>query len=103
MAGFFFEIGEYDAELLIWKEVERNVILDNLKAVLEILESGESFEKVEKKIMTLADERGKGNVLWPLRAALSGQKNSPGPLEIVGVLGVEESARRVTAAVEKLG
>jgi glutamyl-tRNA synthetase len=109
-ASFFFELPEYDKDLLIWKKADGGVILENLKAVMEVLEepspstlAGEgAFEGVEKAVVALADERGRGEVLWPLRVALSGQKASPGPFEIMGVLGVEESVERVRIAIEKL-
>ncbi|MBT6334865.1 MAG: glutamate--tRNA ligase, partial [Candidatus Magasanikbacteria bacterium] len=47
-------------------------------------------------------EFGTGDALWPLRIALSGQKNSPGPFDIMGVLGKEESFKRIDVAIEKL-
>lgn len=42
-----------------------------------------------------------GSILWPLRVALSGQQNSPGPFEIASVLDKEESLRRVDIAIKK--
>ncbi|MBI3630850.1 MAG: glutamate--tRNA ligase, partial [Candidatus Sungbacteria bacterium] len=43
-----------------------------------------------------------GALLWPLRAALSGKKASPGPFEIMKILGTDESIRRIQYAKEKL-
>ena len=41
-------------------------------------------------------------MLWPMRVALSGQKNSPGPFEIAWVLGKEKTLQRINQAQEKL-
>jgi len=41
-------------------------------------------------------------VLWPLRVALSGKEKSPGPFEILEVLGKEEALTRITKAIGKL-
>jgi hypothetical protein len=37
-----------------------------------------------------------------LRVALSGQQNSPDPIEIMSVLGRDESLRRIDAAIRML-
>ena len=43
-----------------------------------------------------------GNVLWPLRVALSGLSASPAPFELLWVLGKEESLRRIHKAITML-
>ena len=43
-----------------------------------------------------------GSVMWPMRMALSGQENSPGPFEIAEVLGKEETVKRLKSALIKL-
>jgi hypothetical protein len=40
--------------------------------------------------------------LWPLRVALSGKKNSAGPMEIAEVLGKEKTLFRIKKALELL-
>ena len=45
---------------------------------------------------------GRGEIYWPFRVALSGKKASPGGPEIAGVLGKEETLRRVGIALDKL-
>ena len=45
-----------------------------------------------------------GQVLWPLRIAISGKASTPGgAVEIAYLLGKDETIRRVKAAIEKLG
>jgi glutamyl-tRNA synthetase len=53
--------------------------------------------------MALTEGRNRGEVLWPLRVALSGQVASPGPFEIMETLGREESLKRIEIAIKKLG
>ena len=38
-------------------------------------------------------------MLWPMRVALTGQKNSPGPFEVAEVLGKEKSLERIKQAI----
>ena len=52
--------------------------------------------------MPLTDVWGRGELLWPLRVALSGKEASPGPFEIMEVLGKEESIKRIKHALEVL-
>ena len=99
IGGFFFELPGYEAELLIWKTAPPQKIKENLEMVLEILEAAPSKDEAEKKVMALAEERGRGEVLWPMRAALSGRKASPGPFEIISVIGLDESKKRLGKAI----
>jgi glutamyl-tRNA synthetase len=107
IARFFFQIKEYDPELLIWANTPITVILDNLSFLLNVIKGIPNQElwtkeNIQKYIMSVAETRGKGEILWPLRVALSGEKNSPSPIEILYVLGKEESLRRIEKAIEKI-
>jgi len=44
----------------------------------------------------------RGNLLWPLRVALTGKKNSAGPMDIAAVLGKEKTLKRIKEAINKL-
>lgn len=103
---FFFHLPEYRADLLIWQTTPRSEILDNLKAAESLLKnfSEKSFTKseFETPLMDLANQRGRGQVFWPLRVALSGQAASPGPLEMLEILGRNESLKRINRAIQKL-
>lgn len=107
-ADFFFELPDYDRELLFWqRETEnKNKVADNLKILNEeinkVFKVDFNRENLEKLIMPLTEVYGRGELLWPLRAALSGKKASPGPFEIMEVLGKEEVVRRINIAVKKL-
>ncbi|PIU99126.1 glutamate--tRNA ligase [Candidatus Wolfebacteria bacterium CG03_land_8_20_14_0_80_36_15] len=103
---FFFEIPDYKSELLSWKETEKEKVISNLKILVEEIEEIDEkdfvLEKIENKIMPLTEALGKGELLWPLRVALSGREGSPGPFEIMDVLGKEESLQRLKVAIKKL-
>ena len=103
---FFFELPDYPAGLLIWKTAPKEKILENLRTVREMLRSALENEfnrkNLERFIMPFADTAGRGEALWPLRAALSGKEKSPGPFEIMDVLGKEETLKRIDIALEKL-
>ncbi len=104
--SFFLKLSAYNYKNLIWKENGVQLTIDSLKLVREILESVEegdfNRDGVEKVLMPVADERGRGELLWPLRFALSGQKASPSPFEIMDVLGKHESLLRIDLALAKL-
>jgi len=97
---------QYDAELLVWKKSTREDAKQKLQAIHEFLNNiGEwewTRENLEEKGLAWIKENGwnNGDVLWPTRVALSGLKNSPGPFEIMGVLGKERSLARIIEAIK---
>jgi glutamyl/glutaminyl-tRNA synthetase len=52
--------------------------------------------------MPYAEKVGKGNVLWPIRYALSGRDQSPDPFRLAVILGKEETLSRIKYAIGKL-
>jgi glutamyl-tRNA synthetase len=105
----FAERLEYEAELLIWKKSDKEKTIQNLTKLRQFIEnlptdSWQNRGELESKVMEWIKENnlGNGNVLWPMRVALSGQTNSPGPFEIVDVLGKEETIKRINSAIIKL-
>ena len=105
-AGFFFELPDYDLALLAWKDAVAETTKGHLQAALTLLTAlpEEQFTKegLEASLMPLAEEKGRGDILWPLRVSLSGKKASPGPFEIMPALGKAETIRRVQNAIDKL-
>lgn len=106
--GFMFATTlVYDPELLIWKKGTKESTTEHLQKLVSFLQeyTGKWEEMpLQESVMSWIKENGWGNgdVLWPMRVALSGQKNSPGPFEIAAVLGKEKTLERITAAVENL-
>ncbi len=64
--------------------------------------TGFTKENLEKILMDLAKKTGVGDLLWPLRIALTGQKFSPGPFEIAEILGKKKCLERIDLACKKI-
>lgn len=98
----------YEPELLVWKKSTREDAKEKLAELMHLfstLPEGEWGEKaLETKVKEWIETSGYelGHVLWPMRVALSGQKNSPGPFEIATVLGKEKTLERITLAIQRL-
>ena len=101
------EFKDYPKQLLLWKNTPSEKTLEYLKWALDFIENrpNAKFEasELEKEIMPYANEHGRGEVLWPIRMALSGKEKSPGPFELMAVLGKKTSIERMQTAVKKLG
>jgi len=97
LAEFFYELPDYPPQLLIWKDGNKESSQQYLEMIHRL---GEGIS--EAKIQALAERFGKGDILWPFRVALSGKEGSPGPFEIMDILGVEKTLKRVKIAIDKL-
>ena len=95
----------YEEELLIWKDLSLDQVKNNLKEIYQVIDSinenAWQIESLEKKILSYLKDKGykNGDFLWPLRVALSGQKNSPSPFELLWALGKERSLKRIERAM----
>ncbi len=103
--SFVNPLPAYNKESLKWKQepdlVNTKTYLQTiLKTLSEI--SDFSKESVKSAIWPLAEQIGKGNILWPMRFALSGREKSPDPFIISEILGKEETLRRLKFAHELL-
>lgn len=103
---FIFALPQYDAKLLLWKKLSLDQVKNNLyllaKQLENISEQDFTSKEIEEKIVKhIKDNNFKvGDMLWPFRVALSGQKNSPGPFEIATVLGKKETLARIKFACQ---
>lgn len=97
--SYLWQAPDYDAGLLCWKDMTSEETRTALRAVqgLETL-TAETLDALAAE--SFAGQ--KGMVYWPLRVALSGHKNSAGPLDIATVIGPEETKRRIERALNKL-
>jgi len=103
--AFFFKLTDYPADLLYWKGKKEGTEgnLNRIKAALEkINEINFSVSVLEDEIKAIIPVGETGNYLWPLRVALSGEKASPGPYEIMAALGKDETLERIDSALRKL-
>lgn len=94
---------------LVWKTQPADEAVERLEAVLELVhvmpkEDWNSPATLEQKIKQMIQDRGWGNgeVLWPLRVALSGKKQSPPPFDLLYVFGEPRSVERIQNAIQTL-
>lgn len=104
---FYTQAPNYERELLLFKgKIEPAEALLHLNHTSELLSAlaPENFDndQVREVLWPYAEERGKGNVLWPLRAALSGKERSPDPFTLAEALGKDETRKRIEHAVTLL-
>ena len=104
---FFFEAIPYDKNLLKWKEMTDEEIKKSLRNSKEIISNidDKDFNKENITQILLAETanwKNKGELLWPLRVALSGQKNSPPPFDIIEIFGKKETLARIEMAISLL-
>lgn len=99
---------EYDPQMLVWKKSDKETAAKNLGLLQTELssysESDWMAEKLEEKIINFvkANNLTNGEVLWPMRVALTGQEKSPTPFEVAEILGKEKTLQRVSEAIELL-
>ena len=104
LVDIFFKEYDYEKDLLKWKEMDDNAIMSSLEKSYEIASSANDYSKagLEKVFLVEAEKmENRGNLLWPLRVALTGKKNSAGPMEIMEVLEKEETLKRIKKAIQK--
>ena len=106
MLSFFYEEPSVTHDLLVNKkqkvtQKELPHLLSNLfETLLTIPEEEWNEEHLKKKIFELAQEKGfsHGQLLWPLRACLTGLSFSPGAFEVAAILGKEKVLQRLERA-----
>lgn len=104
---YFFKAPAYDADALLWKkDPDRAKAHTHLTHVLGIVSAMDdsTFTKgaVKDQVWEYAEQEGRGDVLWPMRYALSGKDKSPDPFELCEILGKTETCARLEAAIDKL-
>ena len=109
MVSFLAELPDYDLELYTHKKMKTNpeVSLASLKLVKPVLENLPEWTEtaIHDAVMNAIQEAGlkNGAVLWPLRIAIAGVANTPGgAFEIAGLLGREETLRRLEEGLRRL-
>lgn len=101
---FFVDQPQYPPELLVWKkstpaDAQRWLVAIQSALVVHDDWSQTALEKYVRQ--WIADQKaGNGDVLWPLRVALTGREKSPSPFEVAAVLGKDRSRARIAAAIK---
>ena len=105
---YFFKEPACEPSMMVWKALKDTpdgleVTKGYLTKVIEILEpmteESWNYDGIKNALMPYAEEVGKGNVLWPLRVALSGREKSPDPFELASILGKETVLKRINAVI----
>jgi len=109
LVDFIDELREYDIELFTHKKMKTNpeVAKAGLIAAIAALTplTEWTHDNLAAAVTKAAEDNGlsKGQVLWPIRTALSGKATTPcGATEICELLGKEETLRRLAVGVAKL-
>ena len=109
MIRFLAELPAFPADFYVNKKQKSTLesARTALNAVRPVLEGiGEWTEaELHDRVMEAIPALGmkNGQVLWPMRIAISGQLSTPGgAFEIAGLLGREETLRRLDRAIESL-
>jgi len=96
----------YEKDLLKWKDMDNNNLAISLKKALDIISSVEeskwTLENLKNKLLAAADPENRGELLWPLRVALTGKEKSPSPWEVAWAVGKRETLFRIQKAIEKI-
>src|SRR3989344_6127714 len=105
--AYFFQAPEYPKELLLWKKDKdagrTRARLQEVRKRLNLFEDSRfNLKELSGNLMVLAEKEGRGEILWPLRVALSGREKSPDPLALLEIFGKEESLARIDKAIKLL-
>ncbi|AKM84261.1 TPA: glutamate--tRNA ligase [Candidatus Campbellbacteria bacterium] len=101
---YYFKNPEYNGENLLWKDAQKQETIGHLNKIISIIDNIDNFQSDEIKtsLWDYATEKGRGNVLWPMRFALSGKDKSPDPFTLSEILGKQKTIERLKIALDKL-
>ncbi|KKU50004.1 MAG: hypothetical protein A3F53_00135 [Candidatus Zambryskibacteria bacterium RIFCSPHIGHO2_12_FULL_48_10] len=91
---------ELDVEKICWRYINQGETIRHLEKVKELLK--EEWTIYKREIMAYSEQEGRGNVLWPVRYALTGAEASPDPFIMLEFLGKEKSLKRIEKAIMAL-
>jgi nondiscriminating glutamyl-tRNA synthetase len=107
--SMYLDNPDYDPSILVWKKADKDDAITQLTDIITVLETlaDEKWKEstlIEEAVKGYISTSGKqnGNVLWPLRVALSGAERSPSPFELLWVFQKEESLARIQKALTNL-
>lgn len=105
MVGYFYETPHVSKELMA--SAKQKVAMEDLPTILTTLEdllekiAPEEWgaERILNDVKASLESNGYklGQLLWPLRALLTGREYSPGAVEVAEVLGKKETMKRLKA------
>lgn len=106
---FFEELPDYSLDIYVHKKMKTTLenSLENLTKVLPHLKTLDNWtvDSIHETVFALIAELEikNGQMLWPIRTALSGKQMTPGgAFELADILGKEESLKRIEKGIELL-
>jgi glutamyl-tRNA synthetase len=106
---FFYERPHIDQAMVLNEKmkVTKEIALKGLQqsvAVLEKLDNFEDLKVLQQNLIELVQklEIKNGQLLWPIRVALTAVQFSPGTFEMLWALGKDESLKRINLTIEAL-
>ncbi|MFA5270408.1 MAG: glutamate--tRNA ligase [Patescibacteria group bacterium] len=108
LMSYFYKTSDYDKNLLVFKKSSPEQTITGLNSAIRVLSKLSDKSWTKKKLQQVLDTTAAvdslmpGDIFWPVRVALSGLSGSPSPVELLDVLGKEESIKRLELALKKL-
>jgi len=106
LTSFLRKLPDYEALILIPKKMNKKETLEMLKTSLGLALKLEDWEEssLRQTWLDYCEEKDtkRGDLLWPLRVAVTGLERSPDVFGSMDVLGKEESIKRINQAVKSL-
>jgi len=109
MISFLHELPAYPAEFYIHKKMKTTIesSLEKLNEILPLLQRQEPWnqEAIHTLLIQFAESREikNGQIMWPIRTALSGVEVTPGgAVELLTILGRDEALRRIQVGIALL-
>lgn len=103
---YYFQFPKCDAKMLVWKNSTTGKTVGHIQAAIEkfsaVEEKDWNKEGIKAAIWPYAEAEGRGDVLWPIRIALSGKEKSPDPFTLAEILGKHETLARLRGALQNL-
>lgn len=91
---FFFTAPTPTKELLR----DTQYLAETSSLIAAIAEPDFTADKIKAAIWDFATAKGRAQVLWPLRVALTGKEKSPDPFTVAAIIGKEETLSRLRNA-----
>ncbi len=104
---FFYKEPICQKEKIIYKNTDSKIIIENLNKALNIFENIDEKDflkdNIKNLLMEVADKLdSRGEILHPIRFALSGLEKSPDPFILSDILGKKETILRINKAISIL-
>lgn len=106
LTSFLWDLPDYSARVLVPKNSDAHQAKISLEKSLAIIEKENDFAEnnLRETFLGYCDDNKikTGELLWPLRVAITGMEHSPEVFAVMDILGKHEAIERIKKAIEKL-